>query len=120
MLPNFLFPETEVQKDGEGPAIPVEEAAGKTLQLTLGITDVVEQESLDLHVFGSADGAEWTAKPLISFPQKFYQGVYTVLLDLSQFPDVRHLKVKYKPNRWGHWTDPPKFKFYVFAEVLSA
>jgi hypothetical protein len=120
MLPNFLFPEAEVQKDGEGPAVPVEDGAGKTLQLTLGITEVVEQASLEVHVFGSADGAAWTPKPLFSFPQKFYKGTYTVLLDLSQFSDVRQLKVKYKAARWGHWTTPPQFKFYVFAEVLNA
>ena len=41
MLPNFLFPETEVSKDGEGPVVPVEDAAGKTTQITLGITEVI-------------------------------------------------------------------------------
>jgi hypothetical protein len=81
---------------------------------------VVEQASLDVNIFGSADGTEWTAKPLLAFPQKFYKGLYTVLLDLSATPDVRFLKVKYKPARWGHWTTPPQFRFYVFAEVLSA
>ncbi len=118
MLPNFLFPEAEVQKDGEGLVLPVDDAAGKTIQITLGITDTVEQESLEVLVFGSADGADWTAKPITSFPQKFYKGVYTVLLDLSTMPDIRFLKIKYKAGRWGHWTSGPQFRFYVFAEVL--
>lgn len=120
MLPNFLFPEAEVQKDGEGLAVPVEDAAGQTLQLTLGVTDITEQSSLDVMVFGSADGAAWSAKPLVSYPQKFYKGVYTMLLDLSEAPETRHLKVKYKAARWGHWTTPPTVNFYVFAEQLKA
>jgi hypothetical protein len=116
MLPNFLFPEAEVQKEGEGPAVPVGDAAGKTLQLTLGITEVVEQESLEVHVHGSADGSDWTAKPLAAFPPKFYKGVSTILLDLAPVPDVQFLRVKYKADRWGHWTSGPTFRFYVFAE----
>ena len=118
MLPNFLFPESEVQKDGEGPAVPLEDAAGKTVQLTLGINETTEQSSLDVTVFGSADGSVWGAKPLIAFPQKFYKGVYTILLDLADSPDVRFLKVKYKTGRWGHWTTPAQVAFYVFAEPL--
>jgi hypothetical protein len=120
MLPNFLFPETEVNKDGEGPVLALENAAGKLLQLTLGITEAVEQESLDVLVFGSADGNEWGAKPLLSFQQKFYTGTYTMILDLTALPEVRFLKVKYKAARWGHWTTGPEFKFYVFAELLAA
>jgi hypothetical protein len=120
MLPDFLFPEAEVLKDGEGPSVSIENAAGVPVQLTLGITGTVEQESLDVAVFGSADGNEWAAKPLAAFPQKFYQGTYTIVADLGQSPDVRFLKVKYKMGRWGHWTDGPKFTFYVFAEPLKA
>lgn len=120
MLPNFLFPEQAVGKDGEGPPVAIEGSSGRMLQLTLGITDVIEQESLEVLVFGSASGIEWGAKPLLSYPQKFYKGIYTVLLDLGATPEIAHLKVKYKVNRWGHWTTPPMFKFYVFAEPLAA
>ena len=120
MLPNFLFPEQAVTKDGEGPSLALDDAMGKVIQLTLGITEVVEQESLDVSVFGSASGIEWGARPLIAFPQKFYKGVYTVLLDLTATPDIAHCKIKYKMNRWGHWTTGPMFKFYVFAEALPA
>ena len=120
MLPNFLFPESKVQKDGDGPVLMIDDAAGKTLQLTLGITDVNEQSSLDVMVFGSTDGDNWGAKPLLAFPQKFYKGTYTMLLDLGQTPEVQALRVKYKTGRWGHWTTPAEIEFYVFAEVLSA
>ena len=42
--------------------------------MTLAITKIIEQESLDLSIFGSADGATWGAKPIAAFPQKFYCG----------------------------------------------
>jgi hypothetical protein len=120
MLPNFLLPETEVQKDGEGPVVPLDDAAGKTLQLTLGITDAIEQESVEVSVYGSADSSDWTAKPLAAFPPKFYKGIYTIVLDLSQAPDIQFLRVKYKVGRWGHWTAGPEFRCYVFAETVSS
>jgi hypothetical protein len=121
MLPDFLFPETAVTgKDGEGPGIPLGDAAGKIVKLTLGITEIIEQESLDVRIHGSAGGTEWGAKPMAEFPQKFYKGISTILLDLGAAPEVTHLKVKYKMNRWGHWKDGPMFRFYVFAETLRS
>jgi hypothetical protein len=119
MLPNFLFPEQAVTKDGEGPSIDIEGAAGKSIQLTLGITEVLEQESLDVAIYGSTDGNEWGPKPITAFPQKFYQGMYSIVLDLTATPDIRFLKVKYKTNRWGHWTSGPEFKFFVYAEPVA-
>jgi len=41
--------------------------------LTLAITNIIEQESLDVSIFGSADGATWDPKPVAAFPQKFYR-----------------------------------------------
>ena len=119
MLPNYLFPEQAVTKDGEGPSIDVESAAGKSIQVTLGVTDVVEQESLDVAIYGSADGNEWGAKPVTAFPQKFYKGLYSIVLDLTPAPDIRFLKIKYTLHRWGHWTSGPNFKFFVFAEPAA-
>lgn len=118
MLPAFLLEETEIRTDGEGPPLALDHT-GSTLQLTLGIIDIVEQESLDVSIFGSTDGETWSPKPIAQFPTKFYKGISTILLNLAATPDVRHLKVKYKPIRWGHWTDGPRFVFYVFAESLQ-
>jgi hypothetical protein len=119
MLPNFLFPEQTVTTNGEGPLLDVTDYAGSIIQLTLGITEIIEQQSLDVAIFGSVNGEEWGVKPLTTFPQKFYQGMSTILLDLSPTPDIRFLKVKYTMNRWGHWTTGPAFTFFIFAEPLS-
>ena len=116
MLPNFLLPETVVRQDGAGPDFDVSSDAGKTLLLTLGITRVIEQESVDLMIDGSADGKTWSDKPVAVFPQKFYCGTYTLYLDLRGRPDVRFLRVRWKLNRWGRGEPTPLFGIYVFAQ----
>lgn len=116
MLPKFIVDETVVREDGAGPAIELGPSRGKEILLTLGITRIIEQESLDVSIWGSADGSEWGAKPLIAFPQKFYCGTYTLLLNLSQHPDVCYLRGQWKVNRWGRGELRPLFGFYVFAQ----
>jgi len=56
MFPEFLLPETTVREAGAGPEINLGNQQGETLILTLGITRIVEQESLDISIWGSADG----------------------------------------------------------------
>ncbi len=116
MLPNFLIPEAVIREDGEGPSINLEASQGKLLLLTLGITRIIEQESLDVSLWGSPDGANWGSKPLGSFPQKFYCGTYQLLTDLTDHPDVRYLRATYKVNRWGHSPAQPLFGVYLFAQ----
>ncbi len=116
MFPGFILPETTVREAGSGPDIAVGSAVGSMLLVTLGLTRVIEQESLDLAIWGSADGLEWGAKPLAAFPQKFYCGTYQVMLDLSRTPDVKFLRVKWLVNRWGKGDPKPLFDFYVFAQ----
>lgn len=118
-LPTFLLPETVASAAGNGPEFVVGPAKGKTIVLTLGITRIVEQESLDVSVWGSPDQANWGTKALAAFPQKFYCGTYTVTLDLSAHPDVELLRVQYKMDRWGRGTSKPLFGFYVFADVAK-
>jgi hypothetical protein len=119
MLPNFLVPEQIVREDGTGPELELGPSEGKLLLLTLGITRIIEQESLDVSVWGSADKTSWGAKPLVSFPQKFYCGTYQILLDLSRTPDVKYLRAQWKVNRWGRGDPKPMFGFYVFAEEAA-
>jgi hypothetical protein len=119
MLPQFLLPETTVREAGTGPGIDLGDQQGGTLILTLGITRIIEQESIDISIWGSADGAEWGAKALIAFPQKFYCGTYQILLDLTDHSDVRHLRVKWGVNRWGKGDSKPLFTIYLFVQSMS-
>src|SRR6266700_4226011 len=107
MLRGFLLPETTVREAGTGEALNVAQFAGGVLLLTLGITRIIDQQRLDVSIWGSPDGKEWGAKPLISFPQKFYCGTYQILLDLAEHADVKHLRAKWQVNRWGKGDPTP-------------
>jgi len=119
MLPTFLLPETTVREAGTGSELDLDSFQGKPLLLTLGITRIIEQESLDVTIWGSADGKEWSAKPLLAFPQKFYCGTYQMVLDLSQHADVKFLRAKWGAQRWGKGDPKPLFGFYLFAQQLK-
>jgi hypothetical protein len=118
MLPQFLLPETTIREAGTSPEINIGECQGSCLVLTLGITRIIEQESLDLSVWGSTDGKEWGTKPIVAFPQKFYCGTYQLVLDLTPHPDIRYLRVKWSVNRWGKGGPKPLFGIYLFAQAM--
>jgi hypothetical protein len=120
MLAQFLIPESVVREAGAGPEVKLDAADSGPILLTLGITRIIEQESLDVSIWGSADGVEWGSKPLTAFPQKFYCGTYQLLLDLSQHPDVKYLKAKWDLNRWGRGDPKPLFGIYLFAQLKKA
>jgi len=109
-----ILPESVARKDGFGADIALGLYRGKPLLLTLGITRSMEQESLEVSLWGSPDRRNW--ERLQVFPQKFYCGNYPVLLDLSRFPETRYLRAHWKMNRWGHVDDAPLFGFYLRAE----
>jgi hypothetical protein len=116
MLQEFLLPETEIRQAGEGPVLSVADSNSDTLTLTLGITRIIEQESIDVSIWGSSDRNDWGTKPLTSFSQKFYCGVYQILLELSDRKDVKFLRAKWQVNRWGKHSAKPLFSAYIFVQ----
>jgi hypothetical protein len=119
MLPEFLIPETTVREAGSGLVLSLGEECGGVLLLTLGITRIVEQESLDVSIWGSEGGNHWGAKPILAFPQKFYCGTYQVQIDLSDRPEIKCLQAKWQVNRWGRGRPTPLFTIYLFAEMMQ-
>ncbi len=111
---------TVVNGKGDGPAVDLGAATGRVFLLTLEITKIIEQESLDLGVLGSADGATWGAKPLVSYPQKFYCGQSPLLLDLTPHPDVKFVRAHWEPARWGRGVETPMFEFGVRLKEIPA
>jgi len=119
MIDTFLVPEkTVVNAKGDGPALDVSGAANRVFLLTLDITNIIEQEALDVSIHGSADGTAWGAKPLATFPQKFYRGQHPLLLDLSGHPDIKFVRAHWEVNRWGRGTDTPMFEFHLTAKEV--
>jgi hypothetical protein len=114
MLDIFLVPEaTTVTAKGDGPAVDIAGAAHRVFLLQLSITRILEQQSLDVSVFGSGDGTVWGQKPLLSFPQKFYRGEHPLLLELTQQSDVKFLRAHWEVNRWGRGPEAPMFEFQL-------
>ena len=116
MLPRFLLPETVARQDGSGSEIALENS-GTPVLLTLGITRIIEQEDLDVSIWGSPDGKQW--RHVAAFPQKSYCGTYSMVLDLARHPEIRHLRTQWKMGRWGGGELGPLFGFYVFGEELK-
>ncbi len=119
MFEAFLVPEkTVVTAKGDGVAVDCSSAAGKTLLVTLKITRIVEQESLDVSVWSSADGAAYAPKPLLAFPQKFYSGEHPLLLEVPA--DAKFLRAHWEVNRWGRGSETPMFEFQLSAREVPA
>lgn len=119
MLPAFLVSESTVQGNGESAPVEIgREPRPNTLLVTLGITHVVEQEALLVSLHGSPDGTAWDAPPLAIFPQKFYTGVSSLMLDLTAHPEVSFLRAQWKVARWGRGDKTPSFRFYLFVEPV--
>jgi hypothetical protein len=112
MIDTFLIAgKTVVSAKGDGPTVDVSGAAGRVFLMTLEITQIVEQESLEISIHGSADGTAWGAKPVVTFPQKFYCGESPLLLDLTAHSDVRFVRAHWEVGRWGRGTETPMFEF---------
>jgi hypothetical protein len=119
MLRDVLLPESIARADGMGPEIDLGSRRGKLLVLTLGITRILEQESLEVSVWGSSDGENWGARPLAKFPPKYYCGLYSILLNPGE-REVRFVRVQWKMSRWSKRDSMPMFGFYVYAEESGA
>jgi hypothetical protein len=114
MIDTFLVPEkTVVSAKGDGPAVDVSSASNRVFLLSLNITGIVEQESLDVSIHGSSDGATWGAKPVTNFPQKFYQAQHPLLLDLTGHLDIKFLRAHWEVGRWGRGSETAMFEFGV-------
>jgi hypothetical protein len=120
MLRNFLLPESIARADGIGPEFQLGPNRGKLMVLTLGITRIIEQENLDVSIWGSTDGENWGMRPLAKFPPKFYCGIYSVLLNLAAHPEIAFVRVQWRMSRWSRGETTPMFGFYVYAEESGA
>jgi hypothetical protein len=121
MIDTVLVAEkTIVSATGDGPVVDVSGAAGRVFLVTLDITEIIEQESLDVSIYGSGDGAAWGAKPAAAFPQKFYRGESPLLLDLTAHPEVKFVRAHWEVARWGRGVETPMFEFGVRLKEIPA
>jgi hypothetical protein len=97
-MEKWLVRECTITKDGTGTEFALGPACDKLL-LTLEITQTIQQQSLNISIWGSADQEHW--RQLSAFPQKSYCGKYLSMLDLRYHPGVRYLRAQWGMSRWG-------------------
>jgi hypothetical protein len=120
MIDTYLVAaKTVVSAKDDGPTVDVS-GGGRVFLLTLEISKIIEQESLEVSVAGSADGEAWGAKAIVSFPQKFYCGEAPLLLDLTAHPDVKYVRAHWEVARWGRGTETPMFEFSLRLKEIPA
>ncbi len=116
----FLVPAgTTVEGSGQGSPLELGALAGKALLLILQVDEVLEQESLHVSIWGSADGQDWGTQALFWFPQKFYSGATPAALNLGQRPDIEFLQARWEANRWGRGIPRPLFRFAVEVQEVA-
>jgi hypothetical protein len=110
MLDAFLVPEkTVVTAKGDSEALDISAASNPVFLVTLSINEAVEQESIEITLFTSADGTTWEAKPVATLPQKFYVGEYPLLVNLTATLNAKFVRVHWDVNRWGRGATTPRF-----------
>ncbi len=86
--------DTRLEANGDGAAFDISASATRTFLCRLTVTDQIEQESLDVSIWGSADGETWSKKPLLMLPQQFYRGrvaptpMFVAGLELNEIPPM--------------------------------
>jgi hypothetical protein len=109
---------TRVEANGDGARMNVSGSATRTFLCTLFISEQLEQESLDVSIFGSPDGENWTGKPILKLPQRFYRGETRAVLELALRPEVKFIRAHWDLNRWGRVAPERRFAFGLhLAEV---
>ena len=98
-----------MEANGNGDSVDVSASATRTFLCLLTVIDQMEQESLDVSIYGSADGTTWTSKPLLKLPQQFYRGHAKMVLDLSLRPEIKFIRARWELNRWGRGAPLPMF-----------
>ena len=125
MFDTAIIPDkTIITAKGDSEAFDISGASNRVFLLTLNITDIVEQESIEVSIFTSIDAQAWSPKPALTFPQKFYREQTPMLLDLHGQPDAKFLRAHWEVNRWGRGTDAIRFEVglkirEVPAEILA-
>ena len=108
------------EQNGNGAAVDVSGSQTRTFLCVMNIADQIEQESLDVAIFGSEDGQNWLPKPILKLPQRFYRGETRMVLDLTTRPEVKAIRTGWELNRWGRVAPLPMFVFGLHVTEVPA
>jgi hypothetical protein len=101
--------DTRLDSSADGAPLNISATVSRTFFCTLTVTRQIEQESLDVSIWGSADGQEFGKRPLLKLPQQFYRGATKMVLDISLRQEIKFLRARWVLNRWGRVSPTPMF-----------
>ncbi len=107
-------------EDGEGSIFDLAASETRTFLCTMEITAQVEQESVELSVWGSEDRETWEKRPLLIMPQRFYKGDTSQILDLSLRLEIHYIRARWNVFRWGRVAPQPMFVLGFTAAEIPA
>jgi hypothetical protein len=111
---------SRLTSDGDGESFDLAASLTRTFLCSMEISAQIEQESVEISVWGSGDGSTWASKPLLILPQRFYKGETQMVLDVSKQPDVRFIRAKWELFRWGRVSPHPMFELGFIAKEIPA
>lgn len=111
---------TRLTGNGEGEPRDIGASQSRTFLCSMVITGQLEQESVDVSIWGSTNGQDFGKFPLLKIPQRFYRGETRQILDLSMHPDVRFIRAKWDLARWGRVAPHPVFVLGVHLSEVPA
>ncbi len=129
---DLIAPATLLQENGHGEAVDIRASATRTFYCSMLIREQIEQESVDVAIWGSVDGENWGTHPLLKLPQQFYRGETRAVLELVLVPEINFIRAGWELNRWGrvapspmfvlelHLTEVPAMKLFVPQGQASA
>jgi len=116
LIPN----DTLVEESGFGAAVDIHASQTRTFFCVMNITDQIEQESVDVSIWGSADGENWGTHPILKLPQQFYRGETRAVLDLTLVPEINFIRAGWDLNRWGRVAPLPMFVLGLNLKEIPA
>jgi hypothetical protein len=116
-----LIPQgTLVKENGFSAVVDIRASQTRTFFCVMDITDQIEQESVDISIWGSADGENWGTHPILKLPQQFYRGETRAVLDLTLVPETNYIRAGWELNRWGRVAPLPMFVLGLRAMEIPA
>ena len=117
---DLIAPATLLQENGHGEAVDVRASATRTFYCSMLIREQIEQESVDVAIWGSADGENWGTHPLLKLPQQFYRGETRAVLELVLVPEINFIRAGWELNRWGRVAPSPMFVLELHLTEVPA
>jgi len=111
---------TLVKENGNGAAVDIRASQTRTFYCIMNITDQIEQESVDVSIWGSADGENWGTHPILKLPQQFYRGETRAVLELTLVPEINFIRASWDLNRWGRVAPLPMFVLGLHLTEIPA